>query len=219
MSVSASNTNSNEKEYVRISDGIKLDYDPYAPGMAEKYGLPGGTDSDGFDPYADTVGPGIYGGSIQRDEKGNPIIGSQYQNHNSRPGPLYDGMGYSLIARAIQAGPEKVSEVLIDLDLKDDITTGGARPLHICGMSRKGQLSTQVLIEAGADIHALDTYNYSALHRCASNDLEVGAEALVKAGADPNFKPPESDSSPMEIALRSRALKFLMAMQRLGHYE
>jgi len=158
-----------------------------------------------------TVGTVIYGGSIQRDEKGNPIIGSEYQNRNSRPGPLYDGMGYSLIARAIQAGPEKVSEVLTDIDLKDDIIAGGARPLHICGMSRKGQLCTQVFIEAGANIYALVTYNYSALHRCASNNLKVGAEALVKAGADPNFKPPEPDSSPTGIALRSRAMKFLMA--------
>jgi ankyrin repeat protein len=130
----------------------------------------------------------------------------------------YDGMGYSLIGKAIQAGPEKLKEILKDFDLKDDITTGGARPLHLCGMSKRGQMCTQTLIDAGADIHALDTYNYSALHRFASNDLAIGAEAIVKAGADPNFRPPGSDSSPIEIAKRSRALKFLMEMQRLGHY-
>jgi ankyrin repeat protein len=130
----------------------------------------------------------------------------------------YDGIGYSLIGKAIQAGPEKLKEILKDFDLKDDITTGGARPLHLCGMSKRGQMCTQILIDAGADIHALDTYNYSALHRFASNDLAIGAEAIVKAGADPNFRPPGSDSSPIEIAKRSRALKFLMEMQRLGHY-
>ena len=43
------------------SDGVRITHDPYAPCMAEKYGLPGQTDKDGFDPYADTVGPGIYG--------------------------------------------------------------------------------------------------------------------------------------------------------------
>ena len=59
-----------------------LDYDPYAPGMAEKYGLPGSTDPEGFNPYADTVGPGIYGGSIERDSSGKVVIGEQYQNHN-----------------------------------------------------------------------------------------------------------------------------------------
>lgn len=208
------------KEYYR-ADGVKIDFDPYAPGMAEKYGLKGQTDSDGFDPYADTVGPGIYGGCVKRDDNGNVMIGRQYQNHNHRPGPVYDeGKGYTLMSMAIHDGPETVQKVLDDFPhLKDDVSTGGALPLHVCGMSRKGQLSTQVLIDAGADMHALDTYNYNALHRMASNDLEIGAEALVKAGMDPNYKPPESDSSPIDIARRSRAIKFLMKMQQLGHYD
>ncbi len=51
MSASATD----DKEYYR-SDGVRVDFDPYAPGMAEKYGLPGSTDPEGFDPYADTVG-------------------------------------------------------------------------------------------------------------------------------------------------------------------
>ena len=59
-----------------------------------------------------TVGAGIYGGSVQRDADGKIIIGAQYQNHNSRHGPVYDGKGYSLMSKAIQAGPEKVREVL-----------------------------------------------------------------------------------------------------------
>jgi hypothetical protein len=64
--------------------------------MAEKYGTPGHTDNEGFDPYADSVGPGIYGGIVARDEEtGNVIIGKQYQNHNPRPGPVYAGGGYS----------------------------------------------------------------------------------------------------------------------------
>ena len=49
------------------ADGVRITHDPYAPGVAEKYGLPGRTDPEGFDPYADTVGPGIYGGSVKRD--------------------------------------------------------------------------------------------------------------------------------------------------------
>ncbi len=177
-------------------------------------------DPDGFDPYADTVGPGIYGGSVQRDRSGNVIIGEQYQNHNHRPGPVYDGNGYSLMSKAIHAGEDKVRSLLKDYPaLKEEISTGGARPLHICGMSKKGQLSTQALIDAGADLNALDTYCYNALHRMASNDLEIGGEALVKAGLDPNFKPEGADSTPIEIARRSRAIKFLMTMQRLGHYD
>jgi len=217
--MSAQASSSNEKEYYR-SDGVRIDFDPFAPGLAEKYGLPGSTDPEGFDPYADTVGPGIYGGSVKRDDNGDIVIGQQYQNHNARPGPVYDGTGYSLMSRAIQAGPDKVAAILKDYDfLKNEISTGGARPLHVCGMSRNGQLCTKTIIDAGADIHALDTYNYNALHRMASNDLEIGAEALVNAGLDPNYKSPKSDSSPIDIARRSRALKFLMTMQRLGHYD
>lgn len=201
-------------------DGVRIFHDPYAPGMAEKYGLPGQTDPEGFDPYADTVGPGIYGGSVKRDANGEIVIGAQYQNHNHRPGPVYDGNGYSLMSRAVHAGPDKVKEVLKDYpELKEEISTGGARPLHVCGMSRSGQLSTQVLIDAGADIYAQDTYGYTALHRMASNNLEIGGEALVKAGHDPNKRMDGADSTPIEIARRSRAIQFLMKMEELGHYE
>ena len=49
---------------------------------------------------------------MKRDEKGEIVIGAQYQNHNSRPGPVYDERGYSLMSKAIQAGPEKVKEIL-----------------------------------------------------------------------------------------------------------
>merc|ERR1719230_240313 len=76
------------KQYYR-PDGVRITHDPYAPGMAEKYGAPGKTDGEGFDPYADTVGPGIYGGRVQRDRLGMVTIGRQYQNHNPRPGPIY----------------------------------------------------------------------------------------------------------------------------------
>merc|ERR1712238_400914 len=201
-------------------DGVKINHDPYALGMAEKYGLPGSTDPEGFDPYADTVGPGIYGGSVDRDKQGNIAIGEQYQNHNNRPGPIYNGRGYSLMSKAIHAGPEKVDEILKDYpELRDDISTGGARPLHMCGMSRHGQLSTQSLINAQADIYVQDTYGYTALHRMASNNLDVGGEALVLAGHDPNLKMNGADSTPIEIARRSRAIQFLMKMQKLGHYD
>lgn len=196
---------------------------PYAPGVAEKYGLADTTREDGFDDAADAVGPGIYGGSVQRDpNSGDILYGTQYDNHNHRPGPLYDGNGYSLMSRAIHAGKGagKVEELLRDYpQLLEEVSTGGARPIHVCGMSEAGQHCAQTLVDAGADVHALDTYNYNALHRMASNDLEVGAEVLVKAGVDPNGKVEGADSTPIEIARRQRAIKFLMTMQRLGHYD
>lgn len=202
-------------------DGVRITFDPYAPGIAEKYGLPGRTDSDGFDPYADTVGAGIYGGSVKRDETtGEVVIGQQYQNHNHRPGPVYDETGYSFMSRAIHAGPDTVVKVLKDFpNLSMEVSTGGARPLHVCGMSEKGQHATQVLIDAGADIYDQDTYGYTALHRMASNNLAVGGEALVRAGQDPNAAMEGADSTPIGIAKSSRALQFLMKMQELGHYD
>lgn len=220
MSTSATAASSRDNgEYYR-PDGVRITHDPYAPGMAEKYGLPGSTDRDGFDPYADTVGPGIYGGSVRRTVEGEIVIGEQYQNHNPRPGPVYDGNGYTLMSRAISAGPSKVKEILKDFPhLVEDVSTGGARPLHTCGMSKQGQLSTQTLIDAGAYIYSQDTYGYTALHRMASNNLEIGGEALVKAGHDPNKRMEGADSTPIEIAQRSRAIQFLMKMQQLGHYD
>jgi hypothetical protein len=195
--------------------------DPYAPGVAESYGLASSKTQDGFDASADTVGPSIYGGSVQRDANGCIIYTSQYQeNDHHKPGPLYDGNGYSLMARAIHVGPNKVVELLNDFpQLIQEVSTGGATPLHICGMSERGQHCTQTLVDAGADVHALDSYNYNALHRMASNDLKIGAEVLVKAGVDPNGKVEEADSTPIEIARRQRAIGFLMEMQRLGHYD
>ena len=34
------------------------------------------------------MGPGIYGGNVVRDDKGEVVIGEQYQNHNDEPGKL-----------------------------------------------------------------------------------------------------------------------------------
>ena len=195
--------------------------DPYAPGVAEAHGLITSIDQDGFDSAADTVGPSIYGGSVQRDSNGSVIYSTQYQeNDHHKPGPVYDGCGYSLMSRAIHVGPSKVTELLHAYpQLIEEVSTGGATPLHVCGMSERGQHCTQTLVDAGADIHALDSYDYNALHRMASNDLEIGAQVLVEAGVDPNGKVEGADSTPIEIARRQRAIKFLMSMQRLGHYD
>lgn len=199
------------------ADGVRITHDPYAPGVAERYGLPGKTDSEGFDPYADTVGPGIYGGSVKRDENGDVIIGKQYQNHNRAPGPVYDDKGYSLMSRAIHAGPSKVSQLISTYpQLAHEISTGGATPLHVCGMSQTGQQSTQTLIDAGAEVNAVDTYGYTALHRMCSNNLVEGAEVLLKAGADPNGRV-KGGESPLDVARSSRASKVLVLLRRLGY--
>jgi hypothetical protein len=197
-------------------DGVRITHDPNAPGMAEKYGARGNTDSEGFDPYADSVGPGIYGGSVKRDADGQIVIGRQYQNHNPRPGPVYDGGGYSEMTNALHHGRDAVVAMLDrSPELVREISTGGATPLHMCGMSQRAQQLTELLISRGGDIEAEDTYGYRPLHRMASNNLAVGARALLKAGAIPNH-PTERGGrgTPMDVARAARALDVIAVLQQ-----
>jgi len=180
--------------------------------MAEKYGRQGETDPDGFDPYADTVGAGIYGGNVKRDAEGKLIYGRQYQDHNARPGPVYAGSGYTEMSQALGRGPEAVEELLKrSPELVHEVSTGGATPLHMCGMSRRNQASTALLIAHGGDIEAEDSYGYRPLHRMASNNLAVGAAALLSAGADVNAR--ASGLSPMQIAQHSAAVDVVRALK------
>lgn len=74
---------------------------------------------------------------------------------------MYDGQGYTEMANAIHKGPAAVQALLAAAgpnakEAANEVMTGGATPLHTCGMSRTGQKSTGMLIEAGADIEAID---------------------------------------------------------------
>jgi len=201
-------------EYYR-HDGVRITHDPYAPGMAEKYGEPGETDQEGFDPYNDSVGPGIYGGIVKRDKTGQIVIGEQYQQHNPKPGPVYAGGGYTPIVKAL--GDAQELKRLLDKfpDLVNDISTGGAQPLHNCGMSQRNQHSVDLLVSRGADIEAVDTYGYTPLLRMASNNLAVGAKALLEAGADPNNKG-RAGCTPLECALSSGARDVIKVLKESG---
>eukprot|EP00955_Chlamydomonas_euryale_P108931 365891-Chlamydomonas_euryale.AAC.14 len=205
------------REYYR-ADGVRITHDPYAPGMVEKYGAPGSTDREGFDPYADSVGPGIYGGRVERDPAtGNVVVGEQYQGHNPRPGPVYAGGGYAPVADALKGPPEARLVPLLKKypDLVNDITTGGAQPLHMCGMSAANQAAVPVLVAFGADIEALDTYGMTPLHRMASNNLAEGARQLLAAGADPNHKG-RIRSTPADVARESRATHVLQVLREFA---
>lgn len=215
------------------ADGVRILHDPYAPEMVEKYGRPGHTDEEvppghsratdldfridspkakdaqllmqGFNPYADTVGPGIYGGIVKRDEAGKIVIGQQYQNHNPRPGPVYAGGGYTPMSKALRQGQQAVASLLDKFpDLVNEVSTGGATPLHMCGMGRDSQHVTAYIISRGGDCEAVDTYGYRPLHRMASNNLAIGAEALLEAGADPKAKTYHNET-PLGIAQEARA--------------
>ncbi len=163
------------------------------------------SDPDGWDPEADTVGAGIYSGRVKRDASGAVVYGAQYAGHNPRPGPVYAGGGYTDIARAIQVGPQAVAALLAAGADPDEEQTGGARPLHTCGMSQRGQRSVRVLLGAGASVDAVDTYGYTPLHRMASNNLADGARALIEAGADVNALTSVSGQTPLFIARFSGA--------------
>jgi len=201
-------------DYYR-KDGVRITHDPYSPEMAEKYGLPGQTDNEGFDPYADTVGPGIYGGIVVRDTVGNILIGNQYQNHNPRPGPVYAGGGYTPTVRKLQSDNLVALAAWLDKypDLVNEVTTGGATPLHMCGMSRSGERATALFIERGGDINAMDTYGFQPLHRMASNNLATGAEFLLSAGADVSGKTRDGHTA-MRIAQSSRAIDVVRVLSK-----
>ena len=198
------------------ADGVRIGYNPYSPEMLEKYGSPGETDSEGFNPYSDSVGAGIYGGRVKRDENGEIVIGAQYQNHNSSPGPIYAGGGYTPMVSALRHGEQEVSKLLAKFpDLVNEVSTGGATPLHMCGMSAQNQKVTAFLITKGADIEALDTYGFRPLHRMASNNLAIGAEALLKAGADPMARTEgRGGETPMQVAKDARAYSVIAMLEK-----
>mmetsp|Transcript_12867 Transcript_12867/g.31021 ORF Transcript_12867/g.31021 Transcript_12867/m.31021 type:complete len:337 (-) Transcript_12867:940-1950(-) len=97
----------------------------------------------------------------------------------------------------------------------NEITTGGARPLHMCGMSRDNQMAAAYVIARGGDVEALDTYGMTPLHRMASNNLPIGAEALLAAGANPNNKG-KIGETPMAVARAARGREVMEVLARHG---
>ena len=79
----------------------------------------------------------IYGGRVERDESGAVVIGQQFEEYNPIPGPLYAGGGYTELAQAIREGDVTRVARLLDDDpeLVNDVLTGAASPLHLCGMA------------------------------------------------------------------------------------
>jgi len=204
---------------VRVrADGVRILHDPFAPGMREKYGAPGATDDEGFDPYADTVGPGIYGGVVKRDEAGAVVIGAQYQGHNSRPGPVYAGGGYTPTSRLLSAGDAAALAAWLDRfpELANEVSTGGATPLHVCGMSRAASALAALVAARGGALEAVDTYGFRPLHRMASNNLAAGARALLEAGADAHARTEGGrggGESALDIARASGAADVVAVLQ------
>ena len=59
----------------------------------------------------------------------------------------------------------------------------GVTPLHVC--AKNGQLEVaRALIEAGADVNAMDDSSRTPLHCCVPNGHSEVTRALIEAGAD-----------------------------------
>jgi len=148
---------------------------------------------------------------VKRSGDGEIVVGQQYQNHNPRPGPVYAGGGYAPVTEALD-NESNLRKLLSKYpDLVNDVTTGGAQPLHMCGMSQAKSQTTAAVIEHGGDIEAIDTYGMTPLHRMASNNLPVGARALLEAGADPDNRGMISQS-PAQVAQGSAAMSVLKVL-------
>ena len=64
-------------------------------------------------------------------------------------------------------------------DLANEITTGGAQPLHMCGMGKDTGEVVPTLAKYGADLEAHDTYGMTPLIRMATNNCARAAELLL----------------------------------------
>jgi len=156
----------------------------------------------------DVVGAGVYGGIVARDPTGKVLVGDEWPEDNIAPpahnpvhskGPYLDfskltnsNRGYAKIATVIQGGRVSELEKLFASVEGDDekkklanlVMTGGARPLHMCGMGRGGDTSAiiKVLIKYGADVNAKDNYEYTPMDRLSSNSV-AGNSVLKSEGA------------------------------------
>lgn len=157
----------------------------------------------------DVVGSGVYGGMVKRDKHGTIVVGDEWPENNLAPpahnpvhstGPFLDydkfttkNRGYSAIAHAIMSGDAATLGAMLESAGADDATalanlvmTGGARPLHMCGMSRGGDASglIEILIRYGAEVNAKDNYELTPWDRLQSN-MVVGRLVLERNGGKP----------------------------------
>ena len=68
------------------------------------------------------------------------------------------------MSNALRLGEKAIKPLLEKYpDLVNEISTGGATPLHMCGMGRDNQKSTSYIIKMGGNIEAIDTYRYNCI--------------------------------------------------------
>lgn len=92
--------------------------------------------------------------------------------------PCHSTLSIALLAAPCAGNIAAVQQVLsLQPEAANLRGNGGACPLHMSGMSHAGQRRqmVQLLAEAGAELDAPDEWGYTALMRCASNNLLEGA--------------------------------------------
>jgi hypothetical protein len=168
----------------------------------------------GWNPRMDVVGAGVYGGIVKRDpETGKIILGHEWPENNADwsegphnriaphqglKSPFLDftkytesNRGYTQISNFVTRGDVSgVKRLFNKLDkeqhgkLANLVMAGGARPLHMCGMTYGGdpQEIVRILIEKGADPNSMDNYGMTPLDRMLSN--RVAADTLRSLGGN-----------------------------------
>jgi hypothetical protein len=134
----------------------------------------------------DVVGAGVYGGIVKRDKIGKIIIGDEWPEDNRAPpahnpvhstGPFLDfskltqeNRGYAKIATVIMAGNvAKLEELLATAGGEQETSTlanlvmsGGARPLHMCGMSRGGDATELIRTLIKVRLHVVRPFPFQS---------------------------------------------------------
>lgn len=170
-------------------------------------------DQIGWSPDLDIVGPGVYGGPIKRETSGSIAIGDEWPENNRgglahnpvhATGPYLDfskyeasvqagNDGYTEVANAVLTGTAVALQNFFDgiwcpirtQKTANLVMTGGARPLHMCGMGQVAEVAAkiQVLIDQGADVNAQDNYDMTPLDRFASNAVPEALALLQNRSA------------------------------------
>ena len=95
--------------------------------------------------------------------------------------------GFTALHLAAFFGAEPAAELLLDAGADPDVASRndqGVHPLHSAVAGRAFSIARR-LVEAGADVDALQRDGFRPLHAAAQNGDELTVELLLVAGADP----------------------------------
>ena len=127
-----------------------------------------------------------------------------------------DNEGRTVLHYAALSGSHRSIELLLiagsDVSTIDYI---GYQPLHGASIRLNSRESFDVLLMAGADVHALTLGKSSALHLACSRNLVDNAVALLEAGAD--IDQPDGDGdSPLSDAIFSNSVQATQLLLNCG---